>query len=370
MNRYFKIANTLLLIVALWPVGNKTFAQPDTLTLLFIGDIMGHDSQIRSAHQADSSYNYTEVFKYIAPIISKAEVAIANLEVTLAGPPYKGYPAFSSPDALAVACKNAGIDIFGTANNHSVDRGKTGIVRTINVLDSLDIKHTGTFLSQEHRQQTTPFIIEQKGIKLALLNYTYGTNGIPVPAPGMVNVIDTTIILADIKLAKQQQPDAIIMFIHWGTEYQLNPNTEQQQLAKFLMRNGVNIIISSHPHVVQKSEWIKGDSLSPETFITYSLGNFVSNQRNVNTDGGQMIQLLLAKSPQGLKIIDARYILTWVHTPMGIGKRHFFILPCTQFEQQSNWFTDTSDFEKMQLFIQNSRTHLNQNNLNVNELKN
>jgi poly-gamma-glutamate synthesis protein (capsule biosynthesis protein) len=120
-----------------------------TLSLLFMGDIMGHDSQIASALQADSSYDYNEVFAYLKNEISEVDVAIANLEVTLAGPPFKGYPQFSSPDALAVAAKKAGIDIFGTANNHSVDRGKSGLIRTIHILDSLERKPTGSFGSLE-----------------------------------------------------------------------------------------------------------------------------------------------------------------------------------------------------------------------------
>ena len=142
----------------------------DSLTLLFMGDIMGHTGQIRSALQPDkTTYDYTSCFDYIRSYISSADLAIANLEVTLAGPPYTGYPRFSSPDALAAACKDAGIDVLVTANNHSVDRGKKGIERTIKILDRLNILHTGTFLSYSDRKKKSPLIIEKNNFRIALI---------------------------------------------------------------------------------------------------------------------------------------------------------------------------------------------------------
>ena len=133
------------------------FAQkPAEVSLLFIGDIMGHGSQIQSAFNKDSkTYDYASVFSKVTPIIKRTDFAIANLEVTLAGPPFTGYPQFSSPDALAVACKNSGIDVLVTANNHSCDRRKNGLLRTIHVLDSLEIKHTGTFKNPIDCKKTT-----------------------------------------------------------------------------------------------------------------------------------------------------------------------------------------------------------------------
>jgi len=171
-----------VMVLALLSPGRNLSAQsPDTLIipslkLLFIGDIMGHDSQIASAYNDSTGlYDYTDVFSLIAPKIAEADIAIANLEVTLAGPPYKGYPQFSSPAALATAAYGAGIDIMVTANNHSVDRGLEGVKNTIIRLDSMNIPHTGTYQSAEARDSLAPLIIEKNGIRLALLNYTYGT---------------------------------------------------------------------------------------------------------------------------------------------------------------------------------------------------
>src|SRR5262245_55818360 len=151
------------------------------LSLLFAGDVMGHDSQIASAFDANSkSFDYTSCFAAVKPYVDAADIAIANLEVTLGGRPYTGYPQFSSPDALALTLKEVGFDALVTANNHCVDRGKPGIDRTIAMLDSFNIPHTGTFVDTVSRMNDSPLLLEKNGFKIALLNYTYGTNGIPV----------------------------------------------------------------------------------------------------------------------------------------------------------------------------------------------
>ena len=143
-----------------------------------MGDVMGHDTQIRSAYRsATNTFDYTPVFKYLQPSLGASDFTIANLEVTLGVKPYKGYPQFSSPAALAAGLKNAGVDILVTANNHSCDRRKTGIIRTLDILDSLEIPHTGTFRTEEEKAKQQPLILEQNNMRLALLNYTYGTNG-------------------------------------------------------------------------------------------------------------------------------------------------------------------------------------------------
>ncbi|MFN2312938.1 MAG: CapA family protein, partial [Bacteroidales bacterium] len=226
---------------------------PDTvLTLLFAGDIMGHDGQIAAAlNDSTGKYEYDSVFKYISPVISAADVAIGNLEVTLGGAPYKGYPAFSSPDALAVACRNAGFDILVTANNHSADRGTKGLVRTIRVLDSLGIAHTGTWVSGEARDSLSPLMICHDSIRLALLAYTYGTNGIIVPPPATVSYIDTVRAAADIRKSFDSGADRTVIFIHWGTEYDTLPDKNQKKTAAALLRSGADIVIGSHPHVLQ-----------------------------------------------------------------------------------------------------------------------
>lgn len=342
----------------------------DSVSLLFIGDLMGHGSQIRSAYNSDTkTYNYDTVFSFLKDDISEVDFALVNLEVTLAGPPYKGYPQFSSPDELAVAAKGAGIDIFVTANNHCVDRRLQGLYRTIDVLDSLNIPHTGTFKDSLHRDTSNLLIIEKNNIKLGLLNYTYGTNGIPVPKPAIVNLLDRVMMKEDIKLAEADSLDKLIVFLHFGSEYQSNPNAKQISLVRFLFDQGVDIVIGSHPHVIQLMEHHKSISDTiPEHFVAYSLGNFVSNQRKTRTDGGVMTRIVLKKE-NGKTFIDrSNYMLTWVYKKYRTSElSDFYILPAAKFEDKKSFFKNPADYQKMMLYIKNSRKLLNDGNMNVKE---
>jgi poly-gamma-glutamate capsule biosynthesis protein CapA/YwtB (metallophosphatase superfamily) len=338
------------------------------VSLLFIGDIMGHDEQIWSAENRVHTYSYDTVFSFIKDEISEADVAIANFEVTLTGAPYTGYPAFSSPAALAAACKKAGIDYMVSANNHAADRGKRGIISTINKLDSLGIPHTGTFLDPAQRDSLYPVIIEKNGLSLALLNYTYGTNGITVPAPVIVNMLDKNLITKDIEKARSRNPDAVIVFLHWGTEYDTVPSKSQTDLAQYLFDQGADLIIGSHPHVLQKMLWTKSDSCDKDRIVVYSLGNFVSNQRRPKTDGGTMVRIELEKKDSSLVVYDAGYYLTWVYTPIENYRKRFFILPCSKFENRPEFFIKPADYEKMKAFIKDSRNLLYNQNIKINEL--
>jgi poly-gamma-glutamate capsule biosynthesis protein CapA/YwtB (metallophosphatase superfamily) len=343
-------------------------AQGEKLSLLFTGDIMGHDEQIWAAENSEThSYDYDEVFRYIKPVISEADIAIGNFEVTLAGPPYTGYPAFSSPDQLAVACKNAGFDYLATANNHSADRGKRGVISTINRLDSLGIPHTGTFLNSVARDTLSPMIITRKGISLALLNYTYGTNGIKVAEPVIINMLDKEQVTADIRKAQTRKPDLIILFLHWGTEYDTIPSKAQTDLAGYFFSTGVDIIIGSHPHVIQKMVWVKNAENGKDRLVAYSLGNFVSNQRKTKTDGGVMVRIELTWHGDSIKITNSGYYLSWVYTPIENYRKKFFILPCSEYENRAEFFSNQNDYLKMKKFIKASRGLLYKQNTGIHE---
>ncbi|MFO7257167.1 MAG: CapA family protein [Bacteroidota bacterium] len=349
-----------------------TGAQDTTrISLLFAGDIMGHDSQIASAYNAATGqYDYTSCFAGMKPYIESADVAIGNLEVTLAGPPYKGYPQFSSPDALAVALRDVGFDVLVSANNHSVDRGRKGILRTIRVLDSLGIPHTGTFANEAARNNEYPLILNKNGFTLALLNYTYGTNGIPVPAPGMVNLIDTAQMRADIQKARQVNPDAIIVFMHWGNEYESLPTRGQRQLADHLCRLGADLVIGSHPHVLQPMEWRKDQN----KLVVYSLGNFVSGQRKRYTDGGATVYTELMKiryKPDSVitTIDSVGYFLQWVYRTED-EKRNYYMIPVPHAEKDIAAFrikgaTSQAAFKQ---FVADSRALYGKHNINVPEI--
>lgn len=333
------------------------------MSLLFLGDIMGHGGQIEAAHDPiNKTHSYDAVFSELRETITKPDFAIANLEVTLAGEPFSGYPQFSSPDALAEACKNSGIDILVTANNHSCDRGGKGMTRTIDVLDKLKIPHNGTYKNEKDRTLRNLMILRKEDIRIGMLNYTYGTNGLKAPKPTSVNYIDTNQILLDIKQSRLESIDALIAVIHWGIEYQTEPNKFQNKITEFLFRNGVSIVIGGHPHVLQKVEWNR----DKDQLVAYSLGNFVSNQASVNTDGGMMLEIELEKKNNILTIKDAGYHLIWVNKPTRSNKKIFEVLPCSNYPAKEQ-IKNPGHLAKMKLFINNARKIMSENQ-NVEEI--
>ena len=358
----------LFFFKAITLLGQGSTSTEQKISLLFIGDIMGHDTQIWSAENRETKqYDYNDVFDHIRSEISEADLSIANLEVTLAGPPYKGYPQFSSPAALAVACKNAGIDCLVTANNHSVDRGLDGINRTIMRLDSIGVSHTGTFVNRAAKDSLQPLILTKNGISVALLNYTYGTNGIRIPEPAIVNMLNKDLITNDIEKAKLKKPDIIVLFLHWGTEYDTVPSPEQTALADYFFSKGVDLIIGSHPHVLQKMVWSRDGETNKDKILVYSLGNFVSNQRKPKTDGGTMVRIEILKQGDSFRITEAGYYLIWVYTPVVNDRTKFYILPCSKFEDNPGFFSKAAEFEQMKKFITDSRRLLREQNIGINE---
>lgn len=343
-------------------------AQTDTLRLIFAGDIMGHEPQIKSAEVIpNKKYDYSACFKYVKPVIDRADLAIANLELTLPGkPPYTGYPMFRSPDELAKAVKDAGFDILVTANNHSNDSRAPGVINTINTLNELGIQHTGTFKSLEERSITYPLMLYKNNFKLALLNYTYGTNGMPTTAPTVVNLIDTVQIKKDLAEARARKPHYIIVVMHWGLEYQLKENAEQRNLARLMIREGADMVIGSHPHVVQpiRMERVEmADGSYKEALVVYSLGNFISNQRKPNTDGGIMFQVDLLKqrgSPK-ISIGQSGMIPVWCYIhKSAAGKSTYYTLPVARLERNPDLFPDmaASAITKMKQFAAALRKRL------------
>jgi poly-gamma-glutamate synthesis protein (capsule biosynthesis protein) len=339
------------------------------ISLLFAGDVMGHDSQIASAYDPVAGvYDYSSCFQFVRPCVESADLAIANLEVTLAGPPYKGYPQFSSPDALARELKAIGFDVLVTANNHCVDRGKQGLERTITMLDSFDIAHTGTFHDTVSWLNESPLLIQKNGIEIAILNYTYGTNGLPVPKSSIVNLIDTSAIRRDIRRAAELKPDIIIVFTHWGLEYKRLPEKPEKELTEFCFKQGAQLVVGSHPHVLQPMEWRKESN----QFVAYSLGNFVSGQRKQYTDGGAMAYLELQKisfaPDSAVTTIDsAGYYLEWVYRTVDKDK-DYYILPVGKVENDSiSFIKDAASRAAYKTFVEDSRGLYRQHNVEVPE---
>ncbi|MDH6535421.1 poly-gamma-glutamate capsule biosynthesis protein CapA/YwtB (metallophosphatase superfamily) [Parabacteroides sp. PM5-20] len=295
-------------------IEKETVVLPDTLKLLFVGDVMVHSRQFEAAlyEGGDSMYNFHPTLQYIQEYISSADFSMANLEVPFGGKPYTGYPMFSSPPEIVDDLIKAGFNVFFTANNHVADKGKKGIEGTLEHLKKSGASFTGSFKDSLERAENYPLLVEAKNIKLCLLNYTYGTNGMPVYKPNLVNRIDTLQIKKDLEKAKSQAPDYIITCIHWGEEYQQKENENQRELARFLAENGSNLIVGAHPHVVQPFDKIitqKGDTVP----VIYSLGNFVSNQRWRYSDCGIVFEVILVKSENRLALHSVAYEPFWVN---------------------------------------------------------
>lgn len=287
-----------------------------SIRILFAGDLMGHMPWVNSGlNKGDGTekYLYDTSYTYIKDYISGADYAIINLETTLNGPPYTGFPMFSTPIEVPRDAKKAGFDFIALANNHCVDRGKKGIRRTHRALDSLGLPYTGVFNDTNEYKKNYPPVIDIKGIRVAFLNYTYGTNGLKVYHPNYVNMIDSTAILRDIKTAKSKNPDCIVAVMHWGIEYSRAVSDYQERFAKLMAANGVDAVFGAHPHVVEPIRTYPSATDSGSVVpVFYSVGNFMCNQRDRYKDGGIIGEITITKVDSITYVSDFCYYPFWL----------------------------------------------------------
>lgn len=342
-------------------------AQNNEVSLLFVGDVMQHDGQIEAAYNAtNNSYEYEDGFKFVKPIINTFDIAVANLEVTLAGKPYRGYPQFSAPDELAETLINSGFNVILTSNNHSCDRGENGVIRTLDRLDELGVRHTGTFRSQAERDEKYPLMIEANDMKIAMLNYTYGTNGLEVNKPLIINYIDSTIIKSDIKKAKERGADYIICNMHWGLEYKFLPNSYQKTYEAMCYRNGVDMVIGGHPHVVQPI--VRKKINNADKLTVWSLGNFVSNMQTRPTRGGLMVGATIKKEGQQIAIKNVEHYLVYVLKKKEGEVTQYYILPDFEYNTIRNSFLDEKNTTHYKNFFEDSRKLFTKHNRGSSEI--
>ena len=304
------------------------------IKMTVIGDIMCHNSQYRDAYITQTgTYDFSYVFTDIKQYIDTADIAIGNLETTFAGKErgYSNYPRFNTPEQLAIDLKEFGIDVLSTANNHCMDTSYTGLVSTIKYLDEAQISHTGTYQSKE--EQNKILVKEVNGIKIAFIAFTYGTNGISIPKDKnyAVNLIDKDLMLKQIELAKKENPDIICANMHWGIEYQTRQNSEQEKLANLLFENGVDIILGSHPHVLQPMEkkTIKlEDGTIKNCFVIYSLGNFMSAQTMDNTKNSVILNIEMTKIGETEKTVinKVEYIPIYMYRAPASKEKRYKVL--------------------------------------------
>lgn len=284
--------------------------EPINFTMTAIGDTLCHNTQYWDAYNSSTKqYDFSYVYDDIKDYTSSADITIGSLETTFAGEDrgYSNYPVFNSPDSLATGLKDIGVDVISLAGNHALDYGYSGICRTIDVLDNVGISHLGTYKSAEDHDKI--LIKDVKGVKIAFINYTYGTNGIPVPSdkPYCLNLIDKDLISKQIKQAKEQNVDMIVACMHWGTEYKTSANDEQKELADFLFKSGVDIILGNHPHVLEpmeKKTITLDDGSTKDVFVVYALGNFTADQRAEITRDSAILNLDITKDSDGKILIN------------------------------------------------------------------
>jgi len=314
------------MFVALWIYATPTENARSTATLLFAGDAMCHQAQLDAARKG-TEYCFSGYYKHIEHIVRRADYAVVNLETPTAGAPYSGYPCFNAPDSFAEELKKCGFDMLLTANNHTLDRRSRGANKTIKLLDSLQIDHIGTYESDDARRKIMPFVKDINGFRIGFLNYTYGTNGITADGNFTVDYINRDKIAADVASARKAGAELIVAALHWGTEYKLYPDNFQKSLAKYLSELGVEMIIGSHPHVVQPME------LKDGKLTVFSLGNLISNMKTTDTRGGAILRVTLERDLSGKAMVrDAAYSLVFVEPPTD-RKDNFKIIPCENAEK-------------------------------------
>lgn len=312
-------------------------------TLLFAGDAMMHQAQIEAAKTGDGGYDYSVCFDPVRPYIQAADFAVVNLETPVAGGYYSGYPCFNAPDSYVDALRDAGFDMFLTANNHTLDRRDKGLKRTVALLDSLGLPHIGTYADSAARRGAIPMVKSINGFKVGFLNYTYGTNGISVNSDAVVDYIDESRIRADVAATRQAGAEVIAACMHWGEEYTLVPVASERRWADFLTELGVDLIIGGHPHVVQPLETRVNPLTGRPVFLAYSLGNFISNMKTTDTRGGMIATVTLSRDSVGNAIVtkpEYRYVFT---VPPSSGNANFQVYPLEAVPGQ--WRAQAAAFE-------------------------
>lgn len=335
------------------------------IKMTVIGDIMCHNSQYKDAYNG-STYDFSYVFEDIKNYISSADIAVGNLETTFAGKErgYSNYPRFNSPEQLAYNLKDMGIDVLCTANNHSMDTNYSGVVSTLDFLDDAGISHMGTSRTAEEQNQI--LVKDVNGIKIAFLAFTYGTNGIPVPSANSycVNLIDKDLILKQLELAKAQEPDLICVNMHWGLEYQNVQNSDQEDWADFLFENGVDVILGSHPHVLQPMEKrtvTLEDGTTKDCFVIYSLGNFISGQTKKNTRTSIILNINFTKDGETGKttIGDVSYVPIYMYKSSSGSNKRYKLLDITSSIAEYENGSDTSIGQSTYSTLKSELTRVN-----------
>ena len=395
-NKFKLIAISLLSLITLF-ITLKSFnnnvvkyeqvSKPSSIEKIYkvnlnsIGDVMAHAPQLNAQHDPKTNtYSFDNNYTYVSKYIQKADLAIANLETTLAGDsiPYSSYPTFNTPDALADALKNAGVDIISTINNHTFDKDDLGVERTLSILKSKNLDVIGTISNTLDKNY---LIKEVNEISIGITAFSYGEiregnkflNGIKVSdnSKDKLNVFDMTNVdnafnTINNTLKNIDNTDIQVLVIHWGDEYRRTPSEFQTKLSQKLCDSGVDIIIGSHPHVVQPVDMITSTDGNNETLVIYSLGNFISNQRRELlgtpfTEDGLMVDIEITKDNEKTFVSKVNCIPTWVNKYNQNGNIVYEVLPITEKENFSS--LDNITLDKIKNSYNNTISQIKQSDI-------
>ena len=347
MHHFYRVFAAAVLLVMTWPAlaqwhfdipyPKPVNQAPDTVEVTFLGDVMMHARQLE--------YDYRDFLTELGEITRDADISVANMEFTLGGRPYTGYPCFSSPDGYAKYAAECGVDVFLTANNHILDKGRDGLRRTLKIYermkDSCGVHYTGCALDEMSDTLVNPLIIVGHGIRIALVNFTYGTN---TEYPGgwpKVSTMDRGQVGEMIGRARRKGADFIVALPHWGVEYNLKHSGTQQDWAEWLVGQGVDLIVGAHPHVVQDTTHINGVP------VIYSMGNAVSNMSAVNTRLELAVRARFVSHPDGRReMLEPELAFLWCTLP-GKLKNTYTTIPVADFIGRRDEWLDPSDYDNM-----------------------
>ncbi len=335
----------LIILQILFCCGFKSH-QPDGLnndnsvSIVMVGDMLMHMPVNRSGLKADGDIDFSHLFTYTERFIKEADIAIVNQEVMLGGSELgiSGYPMFNTYYEVGDALVDAGFDVVLHATNHTMDRGKEGLLNCISYWEEKHPFITYLGIQDTPQEQDEIFVTEQNGIKIAILNYTYGLNGLPMPddMPYAVNLMDKEKMAKDIAKAKEFA-DFVVVCPHWGTEYVLKASSNQKEYAQFFLENGVDLVIGAHPHVIEPVEMLS-DEKGNKMLVYYSLGNYVNSTASEETDIGKrmlgaMAEINIKRDDTGDVVIDnytAHPIVTYVSS----NKKNISVFPLSMFNDE------------------------------------
>ncbi len=306
-----------------------TTTAPLDITVAVAGDVLSNKGILTSV--SAQAYDYVPIFAPIAPYLEAADYTVVNLETRLAGAErdYSSFPRFNAPDTVATALKGAGVDMVANANNHALDKGWEGMIRTLDVVEAAGLESTGAYRSQVERD--TPQVVEVKGVKLCFLSYTSLTNGLVVPKdhPYALNLLDPTVVAADAARARAAGADLVVAILHWGVEYQRQPNGAQRTMSDTLLRDcGIDVIVGGHPHVIQPIEKVSvPESVTGEKYVVYSVGNFMSSMVTRYSDCGVIVYLNIEKAGGNTWVKDIQYLPVYMYRAVSGGHKNYRVLP-------------------------------------------